>query len=125
MTQVRLRVGVTTTVEDDDFVLERLTAELADELRAVGEVEYVPLPARPGDKGVAEVVAAALSVFMVADSAHLRLLVDGVVAFINRNAGRRVRLKVGSTEFTIDRPTSSEVEAIIETVQRAIEREQS
>jgi len=125
LTQVRLLVSVTTTVEDDDFLLERLTAELADELRAAGEVEYVPVPARPGDKGVAEVAVATLSVLTAVDPAYLRVLVDGVVAFTNRNAGRRVHLKVGSTELTIDRPTRGEVETVIETVQRAIERDQS
>jgi hypothetical protein len=58
--QVRLFVRFTTTAEDDDFVLERLTAELADELRAAGEVGYVPVPARAGDKGVSEVALATL-----------------------------------------------------------------
>ncbi|MGB6164366.1 MAG: hypothetical protein WCF33_23080 [Pseudonocardiaceae bacterium] len=117
-------MGFTTAVEDDDFVLERLTGELADELRAAGEVGYVPLPARPGDKGVAEVAVATLSVLTAVDPAYLRVLVDGVVAFTNRNAGRRVHLKVGDTELTIDRPTRGEVETVIKAVQSAIEGEQ-
>ena len=125
MAQVRLLVGFTTTVEDDDFVLERLAAELVDELRAVGEVDYVPVPARPGDKGVAEIAVSTLSVLTAVDPAYLRLLVEGVVAFTNRNAGRRVQLKVGDTELTIDRPTRGEVEAVIKTVQSAVERDQS
>ncbi|MDQ3276033.1 MAG: hypothetical protein M3Q39_13660 [Actinomycetota bacterium] len=116
-------MGFTTTAEDDDFVLERLTAELADELRSAGEVDYVPMPARPGDKGVAEVAVATLSVLTAVDQTYLRLLVEGVVAFTNRNAGRRVQLKVGDTELTIDRPTQGEVETVIKTVQRAVERD--
>ncbi len=114
-----------TTTEDDDFVLERLTAELADEVRAAGEVDYVPVPASPGDKGVAEVAVATLSVLTAVDPAYLRLLVEGVVAFTNRNAGRRVQLKVGDTELTIDRPTQGEVETVIKTVQSAVERDRS
>ncbi|MGH3864924.1 MAG: hypothetical protein ACRDQ4_02095 [Pseudonocardiaceae bacterium] len=118
-------VWFTTTAEDDDFVLERLTAELADELRAAGEVDYVAVPARPGDKGVAEVAAAMLSVLPAADPAYLRVLVEGAVAFTNRNAGRRVHLKVGDTELTIDRPTRGEVETVIKAVQSAIEGDRS
>lgn len=125
MAQVRLHVGFTTAAEDDDFVLERLTEELADELRAAGEVSYVPLPARPGDKGVAEVAVATLSVLTAVDPAYLRVLIDGVVAFTNRNAGRRVHLKVGDTELTIDRPTRDEVETVIKAVQSAIEGDRS
>lgn len=125
MTQVRLFVGFTTTAEDDDFVVERLTAELADELRAAGEVDYVPVPARPGDKGVAEVAVAMLSVLTAVDPAYFRLLIDGVVAFTNRNAGRRVQLKVGDTELTIDRPTYDEVETVIKAMQSAVERDRS
>lgn len=125
MAQTRLFVRFTTTAEDDDFVLERLTAELADELRVAGEVDYVPVPARPGDKGVAEVAVATLSVLTVVDPAYLRLLIEGVVAFTKRNAGRRVQLKVGDTELTIDRPTRGEVETVIQAVQSAVERDRS
>jgi hypothetical protein len=125
LAQTRLFVRFTTTAEDDDFVLERLTAELADELRVAGEVDYVPVPARPGDKGVAEVAVATLSVLTVVDPAYLRLLIEGVVAFTKRNAGRRVQLKVGDTELTIDRPTRGEVETVIQAVQSAVERDRS
>ena len=125
LAQMRLLVEFATTTEDDDFVLERLTAELADEVRAAGEVDYVPVPASPGDKGVAEVAVATLSVLTAVDPAYLRLLVEGVVAFTNRNAGRRVQLKVGDTELTIDRPTQGEVETVIKTVQSAVERDRS
>lgn len=125
MAQTRLLVRFTTTAEDDDFVLERLTAELADELRVAGEVDYVPVPAQPGDKGVAEVAVATLSVLTAVDPAYLRLLIEGVVAFTKRNVGRRVQLKVGDTELTIDRPTRGEVETVIQAVQSAVERDRS
>ncbi|MGH3829753.1 MAG: hypothetical protein ACRDRS_04760, partial [Pseudonocardiaceae bacterium] len=39
--------------------------------------------------------------------------------------GRRVKLKVGDTELTIDRPTRGEVETVIKAVQSAIERGRS
>lgn len=123
MAQIRLLVRFTTTAEDDDFVLERLRAELVGELRAAGEVGYVPVPARPGDKGVAEVAAAMLSV--LTEPAYLRVLIDGAVAFTNRNAGRRVHLKVGDTELTIDSPTRNEVETVIKAAQSVIEQERS
>lgn len=125
MAQTRLLVRFTTTAEDDDFVLERLTAELADELRVAGEVDYVPVPARSGGKGVAEVAVATLSVLTAVDPAYLRLLIEGVVAFTNRNVGRRVQLKVGDTELTIDRPTRGEVETVIQAMQGAVERDRS
>jgi len=121
LAQIRVLVGFTTTAEDDDFVLERLRTELADELRAAGEVDYVPVPATPGDKGVTDVALATLSVLI----ADLRVLIDGAVAFTNRNAGRRVHLKVGDIELTIDRPTRGEAETIIEVMQSVIERERS
>ncbi len=123
--QIRLLVGFTTTAEDDDFVLERLTAELAEELLTAGEVDYVPVPAMQGDKGVAEVAVATLSVLTMVDPAYLRLLVEGVAAFTKRNAGRRVQLKVGDVELTIDRPTRGEVETVIKNVQSAVERDRS
>ena len=125
MTQVQLLVAFTTSAEDDDFVLERLTAELAEELRAAGEVDYVPASATPGDKGMAEVVAATLSVLTAVNTADLRLLLDAVVAFMNRNAGRRVQLKVGDTELVIDRPTQNEVETVLKAMQKTIERDRS
>lgn len=122
MEQIRLLVRFTTTAEDDDFILERLTAELADEFRAAGEVDFVPVPARSGDKCVAEVAAAALSVLIAVDPSYLQLLIESVVAFTNRNAGRRVHLEVGHTELTIDRPTRGEVKNVIQAMQSAIER---
>ena len=125
MAQIQLLVRFTTMAEDEDFTLERLTAELADELRAAGEVDYVPVPARSGDKGVAEVAVATLSVLTAVDPAYLRLLVEGVMAFTNRNAGRRVQLKVGDTELTIDRPTRGEMETVIQAVQSAVERDRA
>jgi hypothetical protein len=64
-----------------------------------------------------------LSVLTAVDPAYLRLLVEGVVTFTNRNAGRRVQLKVGDTELTIDRPTRGEVETVIQSVQSAVERD--
>ncbi|MGH3427882.1 MAG: hypothetical protein ACRDQZ_10000 [Mycobacteriales bacterium] len=88
-------------------------------------MDYVPVPARPGDKGVAEVAVATLSVLTAVDPAYLRLLIEGVVAFTKRNAGRRVQLKVGDTELTIDRPTRGEVETVIEAMQGAVKRDRS
>ncbi len=123
MAQKRLFIKFTTTTEDDDFVLERLTAELADELPPAAEVEYVADSTRPGDKGTAELAVATLSVLPGLDPAYLRLLLEGVVAFLNRNAGRKVQLKVGDTDLYIDRPTRHEVETIIKTMQSAIERD--
>ena len=122
---MRLFLVYSTTAEDDDFVLERLTAELADELRQAGEVGYLDEAAQPGHKGVAEVALATLSALVAADPDHLRLLVDGVAAFTNRNAGRRVHLRIGDTELTVDRPTGDEVETIIRTLQSVVETGQS
>lgn len=113
-----------TDPEDDDFILERLTNELADELRPVSDVGYVPLAVQPGDKGVGEVVSAALSVLIAINPDYLRLLIEAIAAFTSRNVGRRVQLTVGDAEITIDRPQSDEVETLIKLMQSAVARRQ-
>lgn len=122
MARVRFLVEFTSLVDDDDFMLDRLTRELATELAEVGDVEYQPADIAPGHKGVAEVVLAALSVLTTTEPDYVRALVDAVVAFSNRNVGRRVHLKVADVELTIERPTQVEVAGMIEIVRTAIER---
>jgi hypothetical protein len=120
---VRVRVDFTALADDDEFVLDQLTEELADDLRDIGEVERVAQPAPgPDSKGVAELALGALTVLAGTDPGYAQALVDLVVAFLQRNTGRRVHLRVGDIELTIDRPTRSQTSELIKTAQAAIER---
>ncbi|MEH1014210.1 hypothetical protein V6U90_14000 [Micromonospora sp. CPCC 206060] len=107
---------------DDDFVLEQLTRDLATDLAELGDVEYVELPPEPDSKGAAEIAVAALSVLTTTEPSYLQAVVETVVAFLNRNAGRRAHLRVADIELTIDRPHDDEVAAMISMVRAAIER---
>ncbi|MBN1171684.1 MAG: hypothetical protein JXA67_05880 [Micromonosporaceae bacterium] len=123
MSYVRVRIGFTALVEDDDFVLDQLTEELADDLREIGAVERVAQPAVcPDSKGVAELVLGSLTVLVGTDPGYAQALVDLVVAFLQRNTGRRAQLRVGDVELTIDRPTRAQTAELIKTAQAAIER---
>ncbi|WP_239118241.1 hypothetical protein [Paractinoplanes ferrugineus] len=116
-------VGVGSLPDDDDFILDQVTEELADDLREVGEVERIPQAGRgAGDKGVAELVAGAVAVLATADPGYLQALADVIVGFLQRNTGRRAHLRVGDIEFTIDRPSRKETAELIKAVQTAIER---
>ncbi|MFC6018406.1 hypothetical protein ACFP2T_19615 [Plantactinospora solaniradicis] len=123
MPQILVQVGFTPLPEDDDFVLDQLTEELADDLRGIGEVHRVESSVRDRDsKGVAELVLGTVTVLLGTDSGYAQALVELVVCFINRNNGRRVQLKVGDIELSIDRPTKAQNDELIRMVRDAIER---
>jgi hypothetical protein len=123
MQHAQLVIGIEPLPDDDDFVLDQVAEELADDLREVGEVERIPQAARgPGDKGVAELVVGAVAVLASADPGYLQALADVVVAFLQRKTGRRAHLRVGDIEFTIDRPSRKETAELIKALQGAIER---
>ncbi|SBW28797.1 hypothetical protein [Protofrankia symbiont of Coriaria ruscifolia] len=122
MSYVRVQIDFTLLADDDEFVLDQLTEELADDFREVGEVERIPRPASgPDSKGVAELVLGAVIVLAGVDPGYVQALVDVVVAFLQRNTGRRVHLRVGDIELTIDRANPGETAELIRTVQTAIE----
>ena len=56
------------------------------------------------------------------DPGYVQALVDVVLAFLRRHDGRRVHLRVGDIELTIDRPTHGQTDELITTVRAAIER---
>lgn len=123
MSCFRAQVDFTQLPDDDAFVLDQLTEELADDLREIGEVERIPgKPPGPDGKGVTELTLAAVSVLASTDPGYVQALVDVVMAFIQRNTGRRAHLRVGDIELTIDRPTRDEVAEIISTAQAAIQK---
>ncbi|MEV5764977.1 hypothetical protein AB0L34_10445 [Micromonospora sp. NPDC052213] len=123
MSYVRIRIDFTPLADDDEFVLGELTAELADDLREIGEVERVDRPAvEPDAKGVAELVLGVVTVLAGTDPGYVQALVDVVLAFLQRHTGRRVHLRVGDIELTIDRPTHGQTDELISTVRAAIER---
>ncbi|GGL88122.1 MULTISPECIES: hypothetical protein [Micromonospora] len=122
MSHVRIRIDFTSLVDDDEFVLGELTDELADDLRDIGEVERVELATGPDAKGVAELALGVVTVLAGADPGYLQALVDVVLAFLRRHSGRRVHLRVGDIELTIDRPTPGQTDELVSTVRAAIER---
>lgn len=123
MSHVRIRIDFTPLTDDDDFVLGELTDELADDLREVGEVERVERPViDPYAKGVAELALGVVTVLAGADPGYVQALVDVVLAFLQRHTGRRVHLRVGDIELTIDRPTHRQTDELVATVRAAIER---
>ncbi|MER5703801.1 hypothetical protein ABT023_17925 [Micromonospora sp. NPDC002296] len=123
MSDVRIRIDFTPLADDDEFVLGELTEELADDLRDVGEVERVERPATdPAAKGVGELALGVVTVLAGVDPGYVQALVDVVLAFLQRHTGRRVHLRVGDIELTIDRPTHGQTDELIRTVRAAIER---
>ncbi|MEU7959587.1 effector-associated constant component EACC1 [Micromonospora humida] len=123
MSHARIRIDFTPLADDDEFVLGELTEELADDLREVGEVERVERPvADPEAKGVAELALGVVTVLAGTDPGYVQALVDVVLAFLQRHTGRRVHLRVGDIELTIDRPTHGQTDELIATVRAAIER---
>lgn len=107
--------------DEADEDVARLIGELAQDLREVGEVEYVQAPGEDGAKGADVVVAATLAVLTASDPVYVQALVDTVVAFLRRHEGRRARLAVGDAELQIDRPSADEVAQLIDLARSAIE----
>lgn len=122
VSEVVVEVSFTPLPEDDDFVLDQLTDELAEDLRDIGEVVRLEADAGPGSKGVGEVVLATVSVVAGTDPGYAQALVDLMLGFLSRNQGRKAYLKVGDIELVIDQPTKSQTSELIDIVRDAIER---
>lgn len=122
MSEVVVEVSFTSFPEDDDFALDLLTDELAEDLRDLGEVRRLDVDAGPEDKGVGEVMLGTLAVVTSADPGYAQALVDLLLGFLGRNRGRTVHLKVGAIELTIDQPTKAQTSEMINVVRNAIER---
>ena len=122
MSEVVVEVSFSALPEDDDFALDLLTEELADDLRDLGELRRLDGEVRPGHKGVGEVALGVLAVVASTDPGYAQALVDLIMGFLGRNRGRRAYLKVGGIELTIDQPTKEQTSEIIDIVRGAIER---
>jgi hypothetical protein len=122
VSEVVVEVSFTSLPEDDDFALDLVTDELAEDLSDLGEVRRLDLDAEPGSKGVGEVVLGTLAVVATADPGYAQALVDLVLGFLTRNRGRKAHLKVGDIELTIDQPTKAQASEMIDIVRNAIER---
>ncbi|RKR90544.1 hypothetical protein BDK92_4920 [Micromonospora pisi] len=123
MSYVRIQINFTPLVEDDEFVLDQLTEELTDQLREIGLVERVRKQVSGTDnKGIAELTLNTVTVLAGVDPGYVQAMVDLVVAFLQRHTGRRVHLRVGDIELTIDQPTHNETAELIRTIQAAIDR---
>jgi hypothetical protein len=122
VSKVVVEVSFTSLPEDDDFSLDLLTDELAEDLRNLGEVRRLEADASPDSKGVGEVVLGTLAVVATADPGYAQALVDLVLGFLGRNGGRKAHLKVGDIELMIDQPTKVQASEMIDIVRNAIER---
>ncbi|XVU28075.1 hypothetical protein ACQPZJ_13835 [Actinoplanes sp. CA-054009] len=122
MSEVVVEVSFTSLPEDDDFALDLVTDELAEDLSDLGEVRRLHLDPEPGSKGVGEVALGTLAIVATADPGYAQALVDLVLGFLGRNRGRKAHLKVGDIELTIDQPTKAQASEMIDIVRNAIER---
>lgn len=122
MSEVVVEVGFTALPEDDDFVLDQLTDELAEDLADIGEASRVEAPAESQNKGIGELMLSTVAAVAGTDPGYAQALVDLVLGFLNRNQGRKAYLKVGDVELTIDQPTKVETAELIDIVRGAIER---
>jgi hypothetical protein len=122
VSEVVVEISFTSLPEDDDFALDLLTDELAEDLRDLGEVRRLAVDAGPGSKGVGEVVLGTLAAVATADPGYAQALIDLIVGFLGRNRGRKAHLKVGKIELTIDQPTKAQTSEMIDIVRNAIER---
>ena len=122
MVQAIFRVDFTSLPDDDEFTLDRITEELADDLRSVGDVERIPVAATPGSKGTLELALGSLSLLTGTDPAIVQTVAELLVGFLNRNKGRRVQLKVADIELTLEQPTPAETAEVIRMTRAAIER---
>ncbi|MFI5931890.1 hypothetical protein [Actinoplanes sp. NPDC051494] len=122
MLQAVFRVDFGSLPDDDDFELDRVTEELADDLRSVGEVERSTMSAAPGSKGTLELALGSLSLLAGTDPAIVQSIVDLLVGFLSRNKGRTVRLRVADVDLTLEQPTRAEAAEVIRIARAAIER---
>jgi hypothetical protein len=124
MPLMRFRLDVLSTSDDDEILLDRLTEELAEDLRDLGDVHPVEAQGGPAPdaKGAAEIVVGSLALVAGTDPAIVQSLVELTLGFLRRNEGRRVHLRVADIELTIDRPSRAETAELIRTLQATIER---
>lgn len=122
MSEVVVEVSFTSLPEDDDFALDLLTDELAEDLRDLGEVRRLDVDAGLDGKGIGEVVLGTLAVVASTDPDYAQALVDLVLGFLGRNRGRKAHLKIDDIELTIDQPTKAQTSEMIDIVRNAIER---
>jgi hypothetical protein len=122
MVHTVFRVDLESLLDDDDFELDRVTEELADDLRSVGEVERATVTSAPGNKGTLELALGSLSLLTGTDPAVIQTVVELLAGFLNRNKGRTVRLRVADVDLTLKEPTRAETAEVIRIAQAAIER---
>ncbi|MCO8274892.1 hypothetical protein M1L60_30295 [Actinoplanes sp. TRM 88003] len=122
MSEVVVEVTLTALPEDDDFSLEVATDELSADLSDLGEVLRPEVATGPDSKGVGEVALGTLAVVASIDPGYAQALVDLILGFLGRNRGRKIHLKVGDIELTVDQPTKAQTSEMIDIVRNAIER---
>lgn len=122
MLQTVFRVDVGSVPDDDEFELDRVTEELVDDLRSVGDVERVTVASAPGNKGALELALGSLSLLAGTDPAVIQSIVELLVGFLNRNKGRTVRLQVADVDLTLEQATKEEAAEVIRIAKAAIER---
>lgn len=122
MLETVFRVEFGALPDDDEFQLDRVTEELADDLRSVGDVERVAVAPAPGAKGTLELALGSLSLLAGTDPSVVQAIVDLLVGFLNRNKGRTVRLRVADVDLTLEQATTAEAAEVIRIAQAAIER---
>ncbi|MER7249872.1 hypothetical protein [Kribbella sp. NPDC000426] len=122
MPELRSRISFDVLESDDDFVLDRLTKSLANELRTVGEVSLPVDEPADDDKGAGELVLATLNVLTAVDPLQIEAVIRILTSFRRRNPDRRIRVAVGDAKIEIDNPSAEHVDELVEAFLAAAKR---
>jgi hypothetical protein len=100
--------------EDDDFSVDRLSKDLAKQLRQVCDVSFPADEPTEGDKGAGELMVATLNVLTGVDPVQIEAILRILGSFTRRNPKRKIRLRIGEDEIEIDNPTSDHLDALVQ-----------
>jgi hypothetical protein len=124
MSQLRLLLSIEQD-DDDAEALDRVARRLRDRLLElpIDDVQFVTAPPGPGGKGAGEVVAGMLAVLSSVDRDCLEAVIAGVRAFLRPDDGRRIHVRFGDSELTVDGASAANVSTVIEAFVSDIRRD--
>jgi hypothetical protein len=112
--------------EDDVDSAQMLAKQLRDRLLGldVDSVDYVRGEMEEGAKaGAGELIPGAL---LVATSpVMIRAAVDVIRAVLRRHEGRRIQLKLGERELTVDGASTADISTVVDAFVRGLDDEES
>lgn len=112
---MQLQIAVHFDFEDDDLAVQRLHRRLRAQLEELGDVQAVnESDDRHGARGVRSALSGVFTL-LVPESAKVActMLGKALSEFIRRS-DRRIHVRLGDNEITIDRPDSAQVQTLLE-----------